>query len=88
MPDSGDIALKLNWYEIQGTNLIGEEPINDLTVEDILKIFDAPFWNKLYHCWSVNEAQIAALTPHVKHPIEPNKYSYFVEMYKQKKTAS
>ena len=82
MADTNHVKLMLNWYEIKGKNLIGEEPIKNLTAEDMLKLFNAPFWNKIYHCWSVEPAHISLLQANVDHQIDTKKYSYFVEIYK------
>ena len=82
MSDNTNVSLVLNWYEIKGKNLVGEEPIRDLTADDMLKLFDAPFWNKIYHCWSVENSHIKTLQQHVDHKINPEQFSYFVEIYK------
>jgi len=77
------VDLVLNWYELKGNNLIGEEPIYGISVEKTLELFDAPFWNGIYHCWSVEDKHIAALNHLVNHEIDPNEYAYFVEIYKK-----
>ena len=82
MSENTNVALVLNWYELKGKNLIGEEPIRNLSADDMLKLFDAPFWNKIYHCWAVEKAHIATLQGHVDHIIDPERYAYFVEIYK------
>jgi len=82
VPDNTDIAIVLNWYEKEGMNLIDEEPILNLTVDDVLNLFEAPFWNKLYHCWAVKKNHIPALQANVNHQIDFSRYSYFVEIYK------
>jgi len=80
--DTNHVKLILNWYEIKGKNLIGEEPIKNLSADDMLKLFNAPFWNKLDHCWSVEHAHIGLLQANTNHQIDTKKYSYFVEIYK------
>ena len=82
VPKNANVALVLNWYEKTGKNLIGEEPIKNLSVEDILKLFDAPFWNKIYHCWALEETQIPAIQANVDHQFDTDKYAYFIEIYK------
>lgn len=74
--------LLLNWYELEGNNLIGEEALQDLSLDDALRLFDTPFWNGMYHCWAVENGHIAALQPYVQHLIDPAKYAYFVEAYR------
>jgi len=71
----------LNWYEVKGNSLVGEEPIENMTADDILGLFETPFWNKLYHCWAVNKSHIRTLQKNVPHKINTRKYSYFVEIY-------
>ncbi len=77
-----NFAVVLNWYEKVGKGLVGEEPIKDLTVDQVLELFDAPFWNKLYHCWAMEPSQFELIQPKVNHQIDPEKYSYFIEIYK------
>lgn len=82
MPENADIALCLNWYDNKGNMLVGEEPIANLSVDDILNMFDAPFWNQLYHCWKASNKELKIIQPNIKHQIDTDKYSYFVEIYK------
>lgn len=82
MSENTNVALVLNWYELKGKNLIGEEPIRNMSADEMLKLFDAPFWNKIYHCWAVEKEHIATLQGHVDHIIDPGRYAYFVEIYK------
>ena len=82
MRDSTSVQIVLNWYELKGSSLIAEEPINDMSEEDVLNLFDAPFWNKLYHCWAIEPAHISELQKHVQHKINTKEYAYFVEIYK------
>jgi len=84
--DNAEIELVLNWYEIKGNNLIGEEPIHGISVKNILELFEAPFWNGIYHCWSVDDKHIDSLNPLVSHNIDPQQYAYFVEIYKKRNT--
>jgi hypothetical protein len=79
---SDNYEVQLNWYEKKGNNLIGEEPIKNLTVDDVLKIFDAPFWNKIYQCWAITPAQAQHIQAKAKHQLDTDKYSYFIELYK------
>lgn len=72
----------LNWYELEGKSLIGEEEIQDLSISDILKIFEAPFWNGLYQCWAIEPQHVAAVQPYVSHIIQPEVYAYFIETIK------
>jgi hypothetical protein len=73
------IKILLNWYELEGKSQIGEEEMQGLSIEDILSLFDAPFWNGLYQCWAVETQHVAALQPHIGHIIEPHRYAYFIE---------
>ena len=80
VPNNSSIKLVLNWYEIKGNNLIGEEIIKDINSDDILKLFKTPFWNRLYHCWVVKKNHIKILQKHVGHKINTAEYCYFVEI--------
>ena len=80
--ESTSVKLVLNWYEIKGNSLIGEEVIQNMSADDILKLFEAPFWNKLYHCWAVENPHIKTLQKHVQHKINTKEYAYFVEIFK------
>jgi hypothetical protein len=80
--DSTDIKLVLNWYEIKGNNLIGDEAIQNMSVHEILSLFQTPLWNNLYQCWAVCHAHIDTLQNNVLHKINTKKYSYFVEIYR------
>ena len=82
MSENTNVALVLNWYELKGKNLVGEEPIRNMSADDMLKLFGAPFWNKVYHCWAVEKEHIAPLQAQVDHIIDPERYAYFVEIYK------
>lgn len=76
-----NIKIILNWYEIEGNSLVGEETIENIQASDILKLFNAPFWNNLYHCWALEESHIESIQQKVKHRINTNLYAYFVEIY-------
>lgn len=81
MPEKPNVTLVLNWYEKTGNDLVGEETINDLTLDSILDLFEAPFWNKNFQCWAIDDSHIASIQPHVKHHLDTQKYSYFIEAY-------
>ncbi len=76
------IKIILNWYELEGKNLIGEEEIQDLSISDILRVFDAPFWNGLYQCWALEPQHVAAIQPHVGHILQLDRHAYFIETIK------
>ncbi|MCW8956985.1 MAG: cloacin immunity family protein [Gammaproteobacteria bacterium] len=82
--DNAEINLVLNWYELKGSNLIGEEIIHGISVNNVLELFEAPFWNGIYHCWAVENKHIATLNPLISHEINPKQYAYFVEIYKKR----
>ena len=82
MSDDTPVKLLLNWYEIEGNSLIGEEVIQNMTTSDILNLFEAPFWNRIYHCWAVDKSHIETIQKNVSHKINTKKYSYFLEVYK------
>ena len=81
MPEKSNVTLVLNWYEKTGKDLVGEETIQDLTLDRILDLFEAPFWNKNFQCWAIDDSHIASIQPHVEHQFDTRKYSYFIEAY-------
>jgi len=81
VPEKPNVALVLNWYEKTGSDLVGEEAIEDLTLDNILNLFEAPFWNKNFQCWAIDESHVATIQPHVQHKFDTQKYSYFIEAY-------
>lgn len=76
------IKLLINWYELAGNNLVGEYEITDMTIDEILALFDAPFWNGSYHCWAIEPQHVPVLQPHIDHIIQPQQYAYFLEAIK------
>jgi len=80
VPPHKTTVATLNWYEKRGENLLGEEPLSGISEAELLKIFDAPFWNGIYQCWSLEPGQMPMIQPHVDHHLEPSKYLYFVEL--------
>jgi len=76
------IKLLLNWYELDGKSQLGEEEPKNLTIDDILKLFDEPFWNGSFQCWAVEPQHIATLQSHVSHTIKPELHAYFLEATK------
>jgi hypothetical protein len=81
VPDDTNVTLVLNWYEKSGSDLIGEETVDDLSLDEILGLFEAPFWNKNFQCWAIEDMHVSALQPHVRHPINTKKFAYFIEAY-------
>lgn len=76
------IKLLINWYELEGNNLVGELEITDMSIDEILALFDAPFWNGAYQCWAIEPQHVPALQPHINHIIQPQRYAYFLEAIK------
>lgn len=77
------VLATLNWYEKKGEKLVGEENITGISEEEILQIFDAPFWNGIYQCWSLGADLAPRIQPHVEHRLQPGKYVYFLELQAQ-----
>jgi len=73
--------LILNWYKISGKKLLDEEVLNKLPVDKLLKILGNPIWNNIYHCWAIETKHMAGLQPYCQHQFEPEKYTYFIEVY-------
>ena len=75
------VAFILSWYDKKTNQLEGEENIQGLNLDTLLKIFNAPFWNQNFQCWSVEAQHIEALQPYISHIIDNSRYSYFIEAY-------
>ncbi len=80
--DQGSFELILNWYKINGKNLIGEESLSSLNIRKLLNVLGNPIWNQLYHCWTVELKHMPELQPFVHHQFNPEKFVYFIEAYK------
>jgi len=77
----GQYELILNWYKVNGKNLLGEEILSDLPLQILLESQGNPIWNHIYHCWSVELKHMPVLQPYIKHQFDPEKYVYFIEAY-------
>ncbi len=73
--------LVLNWYKLNGKNLVGEESLQQLSIRKLMKILGNPIWNQLYHCWTVELKHMPELQPYVEHKFDPEKFVYFIEAY-------
>lgn len=78
---NGQYELILNWYKVNGKNLLGEETLSDLHIQTLLKILGNPIWNQIYHCWAVELKHMPDLQPYAKHTFDPTKFVYFIEAY-------
>jgi len=77
----GEYEIILNWYKINGKNLVDEEILKDLQINTLLKVLGNPIWNDIYHCWSIELKHIPNLQAYAKHKFEPEKFHYFIEVY-------
>jgi len=73
--------LILNWYSINSRKLLDEEVIKDLPINMLLKILGQPIWNNIYHCWSIENKHMNLLQKFTKHQFNPDKFTYFIEVY-------
>ena len=77
------LKVMLTWYKLDDRQLAGEEVINTLTEQDVLDVFNAPFWNHAYLCNALeNKRHLSAIQKNISHQLQPEKYSYFLEMFK------
>ncbi len=77
----GSFELILNWYKVNGKNLVGEEKLSELSIRKLLNILGNPLWNQMYHCWTVELKHMPELQPFVEHEFNPDKFVYFIEAY-------
>jgi len=77
----GQYQFILNWYKLNGRNLLDEEVLEGLQINTLMKILGNPIWNDIYHCWAVENKHMANLQPYTKHKFNPDKFTYFIEVY-------
>jgi len=77
----GQYQFILNWYKINGKNLLDEEVLEDLQINTLMKILGNPIWNNIYHCWAVENKHMPNLQAYTKHEFNPDKFTYFIEVY-------
>jgi len=77
----GNYQFILNWYKLNGRNLLDEEVLDGLQINTLMKILGNPIWNDIYHCWAVENKHMPNLQPYTKHKFNPDKFTYFVEVY-------
>jgi len=78
---NGEYELILNWYKINGKILLDEEVLTGLQINTLLKILGNPIWNDIYHCWAIEPKHISNLQAYTKHTFNPDKFTYFIEVY-------
>lgn len=79
--NDGKCELILNWYKINGKNLLGEEVISQLDIQTLMMVLGHPIWNHIYHCWSIENKHMPRLQTYIQHVFEADKYVYFIEAY-------
>lgn len=77
----GQYELILNWYKINGKNLLGEEQLTKLPIAKLLKSLGNPIWNHIYHCWAIEPKHVPEIQLYSEHKIDLEKYVYFIEVY-------
>lgn len=80
----GQYELILNWYKVNGKNLLDEEILTRLQIDTLLEILGNPIWNDIYHCWAVEPKHMPALQPYSQHQFDADKFTYFIEAYHTK----
>ncbi len=77
------IKILISWYNHDDRQLAGEETVKNMSEEDVLKLFDAPFWNHAYLCNALEcKKHYNTIQKNIEHLIDPEKHSYFLEMFK------
>ena len=72
------ISVGLHWYKNHGSDIVGEEIIDGVTLHDLQDIFDVYMNTCLFNCWQVNAKHARLLKRLIKHKILIKKYTYFV----------
>jgi hypothetical protein len=69
----------LRWFAKSGDELIGEVPLDSLSLDALRALFGAPAHDPMYDSFPVRTEHIAILQSKVNHPIDLERYDYFVE---------
>lgn len=72
------INVGLRWYKNYGSDIVGEEIIDGITLHDLQDIFDVYMNNCLFNCWQVKAKQARLLKRLIKHKFSLNQYTYFI----------
>lgn len=72
------ISVGLRWYKNYGSDIVGEELIDGITLHDLQDIFDVYMNNCLFNCWQVKAKQARMLKRLIKHKFSMKKYTYFI----------
>ena len=78
--NQGQYELILNWYRINSRQLIGEEVLDGLQINTLLKTLGNPIWNNLYHCWAIENKHMSELQRFVKHDFNPDVFLYLLKL--------
>ncbi len=78
---NGKYELILNWYRVNGKNLLDEEVLTKLDINTLLRILGNPIWNDIYHCWAIENKHISDLQNYTQHKFNTDSFIYFIEAY-------
>lgn len=79
--DKDQYELILNWYRLNSRQLVGEEVLDRLQINTLLKILGNPIWNDMYHCWAIENKHMSSLQKFIKHEFDPDMFMYFIEAF-------
>ena len=72
------VTRVLEWFEIDGDALLGEEPLKGIPLSDLQSLFGVPAENPMYDGWEVRAEHVSVLQACVDHEIDLSAHAYFV----------
>ncbi len=74
------VSRVLRWFEKEGDDLIGEKMIDNISLEQLQKMFGIDSENPMYDCYPVESAeQINYLQNLLNFDLDTKSYDYFIE---------
>ena len=71
----------LSWFAVEGDEVVGEEPLPDVTAEQVAEWFYLPEGDSLMDSYIVRASQRQHLSKLTKHKIDLNRFDYFLECF-------
>ena len=75
------VVWVLQAYQKEGDAFVAEWPLKDISINTLHNLFQQPQDDPMYDSYPVSKQQLKALQSHTDHPIDLQKYDYFVECY-------
>ncbi len=79
----------LEWYPLEGEDesIIGEEELNDISLEELRELFDVTVGETddplMYHVYLIDEKHLARIQKSVSHAIDLSQFEYCIAAYQK-----